>query len=86
MMDDNELAAGLKIFLNNHKNDKNFFSRTQVGKEIEKFCRMRDNFKAAGRGNPSKGGRIKHQNFLKEEARKNGYDIEDEPKPDDYRE
>lgn len=63
-----ELAGQLKIYLNKHRHDKNFWSRDLIGIIIKNFCNGRGNFKNSPRGNPRKGARIKREN----QARKNG--------------
>jgi len=49
------LINELKIYLDKHRNDPNFWNRDPIGKLIKEFCEHRGNFKAAPRGNPKKG-------------------------------
>lgn len=65
------LAAELSEYLNKHRNDKNFWSETEVGKVLEKFLIYRGNFKRSPRGNPRKG-------FQQQQKNKNMENYEEE--------
>lgn len=55
MKNTKKLADDLNNYLNNKKNDPNFWTRDSIGLIIRKFCEVRGNFKKAPSGNPKKG-------------------------------